>query len=154
MKKILLLALSGCGSICFGQSVTPEVISTAGTSFTDGTNSIEWTLGEPATSTLEPGTTIVTQGFHQPTIIVTTVENAVLISNVSVFPNPTYDFLNIQFNSTQKNTIIELYSFEGKLIEKYIVNGQSTTLNMATYSPGNYFIKINGTETHRIVKSH
>ena len=48
------------------QSVSPEVVASAGDYF-EGTNaSISWTLGEIATETYSNGTIILTQGFQQP----------------------------------------------------------------------------------------
>ncbi|MEL7163603.1 MAG: hypothetical protein AAFN92_22790 [Bacteroidota bacterium] len=66
MKNLpyLLLLLFTCGTLG-AQSVTPEVVAPAGTTFTNGTISLEWTLGEIMTETFT-GSVVLTQGFHQP----------------------------------------------------------------------------------------
>lgn len=48
------------------QSVSPEVISSAGDYYENGNVSLSWTLGEIATETYTNGNVILTQGFQQP----------------------------------------------------------------------------------------
>jgi len=62
------------------QSVSPEVVSSAGDYF-EGTNaSLSWTLGEIATETYSNGTNILTQGFQQPiTVTIAGIDLDVLV---------------------------------------------------------------------------
>lgn len=136
------------------QTLSPEVISTSGTSMSNGSATLDWTLGEPATATLDNPQNTITQGFHQPTIIVTAIADAKILKDVKVFPNPTVDIVQVQFTVNQKNTMVELYSLEGKLLEKHSVNSQALEINMITYPAGTYFLRINKSETHQLVKSH
>jgi hypothetical protein len=155
MKKILLLF---CALVAFNyataQTLSPEVITTSGTSMSNGTTTLDWTLGEPATATLDNSTNLLSQGFHQPSIVVTTIADAATLNDVKVFPNPTIDVVQIQFTSTQKNTLVEVYSVDGKLLEKHLVNSQALEINMSTYPAGTYLLKINKSETHKLLKSH
>ncbi len=155
MKKNLLFTFLflGC-KLLFSQSLSPEVISSSGTSMTDGTTTLEWTLGEPVTATLDNTQNILSEGFHQTNILVTNISNAAVVEGLIVFPNPTVNIVNIQFSSDQKNTIVELYSVEGKLLEKHAVNSRNLELNLSAYPAGSYFLRVNDTETHKLLKSH
>ena len=51
------------------QSVSPEVVASAGNYFEGTGVSLSWTLGELATETFSNGSIILTQGFQQPIII-------------------------------------------------------------------------------------
>lgn len=155
MKKILLLfCVLVVSSYATAQTLSPEVISTSGTSMSNGTTTLDWTLGEPATATLDNSSNMLSQGFHQPTIVVTAIADAAILNDVKVFPNPTIDVVQIQFTTNQKNTLVELYSLEGKLLEKHSVNSQTVEMNLSTYPAGTYFLRINNSDTHQLVKSH
>jgi hypothetical protein len=70
MKKlIMILATINCQlSIVnsFAQSISRNVISSAGGSLTDGNNIITYNIGETVISTLSTGSNTITQGFEQP----------------------------------------------------------------------------------------
>ncbi len=155
MKKIFfsLLILLGVGN-SYSQSLFPEVISSSGTSMTDGTTTLEWTLGEPVTATLDNSQNMLSQGFHQTNILVTNIPNAAVVEGLTVFPNPTVNMVNVQFSTDQKNTVVELYSVDGKLLEKHAVNSKSLELNLSSYPAGSYFLRVNNAETHKLLKSH
>jgi hypothetical protein len=155
MKKTLLLFfVSVVSSYATAQTLSPEVISTSGTSMSNGTTTLDWTLGEPATATLDNSSNMLSQGFHQPSIVVTAIADAATLNEVKVFPNPTIDVVQIQFITNQKNTLVELYSVDGKLLEKQSVNSQTAEMNMSAYPAGTYFLRINNSDTHQLVKSN
>ena len=69
MKTIIKLVL--CLSFCFSQaqSIERQVISSAGTTLSNGTVSLDFTVGELAVTTITNGTTTLNQGFGQPKVI-------------------------------------------------------------------------------------
>ncbi|MCD4683421.1 MAG: hypothetical protein K8R86_09085, partial [Bacteroidales bacterium] len=77
--KVLFIALL-IPAFMMAQSVSPEVVSSAGDYF-EGTNaSLSWTLGEIATETYSNGTNILTQGFQQPiTVTIAGIDLDVLV---------------------------------------------------------------------------
>ena len=139
------------------QTLTPQVLSTAGTSFVNGTNVLDWTLGEPATFTLNNGTNLLTQGFHQNDLLITQVENLDNSFGVTVFPNPTADFVQIQFDKATNNNVIELFSVEGKLLLSETKNATTISqIDMSKYSNGTYLLKIktvNNNKSYKIIKN-
>ncbi len=155
MKKIFITVLiCSCEMFAQAQTLTPTVISTAGTSFVNGTNVLDWTLGEPATFTLNNGTNLLTQGFHQNDLLITQVENLDNSFGVNVFPNPTADFVQIQFDKATDNNVIELFSVEGKLLLSETKNATTISqINMSNYANGTYLLKINKNKTYQIIKN-
>jgi hypothetical protein len=78
-----------------------------------------------------------------------------ILDNISVYPNPTRDILNIQSNSTTiKN--VEIYDIQGRRIIDIPADGQtSLNMNISSYKSGIYFVKINtvgGSVTRKIIK--
>lgn len=67
MKKIFQTTLILLIPLFLGaQSVSPEVISSAGDYFEGANASLSWTLGEIATETFSNGSVTLNQGFQQP----------------------------------------------------------------------------------------
>jgi len=66
MKNINLFLALLLPAFLIAQSVSPEVISSAGDYYEGANASLSWTLGEIATETYDNGTNILTQGFQQP----------------------------------------------------------------------------------------
>ena len=64
MKKILLVALL-ITTISYGQSIERQVIGSSGQTLSNGSTSIDFTVGELAVTTITDGATALTQGFHQ-----------------------------------------------------------------------------------------
>jgi hypothetical protein len=156
MKKILLLFSIVFTSTAIAQTISPVVISSAGTTFNDGTSQLDWTLGEPATATFSSGSNLLTQGFHQPNLMITSINN-IENTSVSVYPNPTLTFLNVQL-STFENTVIELYSIEGKLLATQLATNNNVQIDMTNYSAGNYLLRVNTakgkTSSYKISKTN
>lgn len=63
--KILFLVII-LPTFLMAQSVSPEVVSSAGDYYEGANASLSWTLGEISTETYDNGTNILTQGFQQP----------------------------------------------------------------------------------------
>ena len=67
MKNIKILFVAFLlPAFLMAQSVSPEVVSSAGDYYEGSNGSLSWTLGEIATETYSNGTNILTQGFQQP----------------------------------------------------------------------------------------
>ncbi len=66
---------------------------------------------------------------------------------LTAYPNPTSDFIWVNFYSEkQSNTIIELLNMEGKIVQRYIqgssIGNQSMKINTSELSSGLYFLKV------------
>jgi hypothetical protein len=110
MKSKLFLAcvfsaLAGLPTVR-GQSITPDVINSAGGSGTVGGNTYEWSVGEVMVSTFTSTSLVVTQGVLQPNLSSSSIPDAPSLSGINVFPNPAKSIVNIQFSAKDAGQLI------------------------------------------------
>lgn len=146
MKKILftLLPLAGA-AVVNGQSISPQVIASAGTHYAAGNAQLSWTVGEPVITTVSNGSNIITQGFHQTLLNATAVEEQTVAGiNVNVFPNPTQDMLNVNIINNLKDLQMELFDMNGKLLQAQKIGAAQGTVqvNMTEYARANYLLRV------------
>lgn len=71
------------------------------------------------------------------------------IENISIYPNPTNNKLNINWNSSNNLSnnewgIIELYNLQGKILNKEeIISGKTKTISIEHLQKGIYILKLN-----------
>jgi len=161
MKKYLILS---CIFFSFfvarSQSITPEVIATAGDYFVGSNATLSWTLGEVITETVSNGNYTLTQGFQQPHYNITSIPNDPNIKNdpigdINIYPNPVGDQLNVSFKDMkQDNIIITLFDMSGKILVNDIAENTTAIkqLNMSNVAKGNYIIRFT-TKDGKFLKS-
>lgn len=141
MKFLFSTFLILFSTLLRAQSLSPMVFSTAGTELSNGTNSFTWTLGELLTSSNN-----LSLGFQQVNVFVTSIEvekkNEL---SIGVFPNPTVDIIQLQFNKLVKNFIITIYSKDGKLVYSEKKSSESfCKINLSSFPNGTYSLKLSG----------
>ncbi len=136
-KNLLLVVLISLVTYC--KISAQEIVASAGESLQSSTTSVAFTLGELAISTETSGNIIITQGFHQSFSEIT---EALAVANeaiaVSVFPNPSSDFLNIISESDEELQYI-LYNLLGSKVASgaFVKNKQ---LNIEHYAKATYLL--------------
>ena len=141
MKKLLLILIA-LPMIGFGQVTSPSVISSSGGSYSNGNIIMDYTLGEIVVETHTNSTTILTQGFHQGVLEVST-EVVNIDIKTKVYPNPTTNFLIIELEKNV-NADILVYDINGKLVIKDRLNNeQQKQLDFGFLKQGNYLLHIN-----------
>lgn len=141
------------------QSISPEVIASAGEHFDNGTTQLSWTLGEVVIDTYDNGTNILTQGFHQTQLTVTSVEESLSDVRMNMYPNPTSEFLNIELGNNENDINLQLFDMSGKLVHKDVINAYDTkyVLPMQSVATGNYLVQMQSVDgkmntTHKVMK--
>jgi len=161
MKRVFTFTLSLLSFIAFSQQISPDVISSGGGNFENGDLSLSWTIGETVISTLESDY-ILTQGFHQDFFIITAVDEQEMENiSINIFPNPTQDFLNIEWKSnTSSNEIIniQLLDANGRILTERTFNSSSDVMkiNLQSFERAHYILRlINGRQikTFKIIKT-
>lgn len=156
MKKALLLFLSLLfGAWSYSQSLSPEVIATAGDHFTSSSAQLSWTLGEPVSETFYgEGTTILTQGFHQTNLMITALADFSADFKVSVYPNPTAEWLNVEAPDAPAAFGLELFDVTGKPLQFLPAEAQSErrTVDLSGLTPGMYLLRLR-TEDRKTIKT-
>lgn len=156
MKKALLLFLSVLfGTWSYSQSLSPEVIATAGDHFSTASAQLSWTLGEPVSETFYgEGTTILTQGFHQTNLMITALADFSADFKVSVYPNPTAEWLNVEAPDAPAAFGLELFDVTGKPLQFLPAEPQSErrTVDLSGLTPGMYLLRLR-TEDRKTIKT-
>lgn len=134
-----------------------EVIATQGDSYSIASANIEFTIGEVIINTGTDGTNDLTQGFHQTNWNFLGVEDYAPNYQVTIFPNPTEDVLNIK-TSTFENVTYSLYNAQGKLVNQNILSAEQTPIQVSQLAPGSYSLTLNNEtqnlKTFKLVKTH
>ena len=118
--NLYLLSLMLLGSLTLeSQTISSSVISIAGGyEKTPSGMSLSWTLGEPIVDPLRSGSIQLTQGFQQPDLKLSTAyEDPGFDASLSVYPNPTMDYLQME-TDFQQQIRYRLVDITGKLIDQ------------------------------------
>ena len=149
--KYLFALLFVSATFCLqAQSLTPEVQASSGDFYTGGGVTLSWTLGETVTETYSNPSNVITQGFQQPDVTVTKIEEANAGINVVVFPNPSAGQLNVELTSVASRKMqLELVDINGRLVhtqEAEVPAGvQTLTMNIASITAGHYVLRVKDT---------
>jgi hypothetical protein len=160
MKQSLLLWLSllyGIGG--YSQSVQSQVVGSAGDHFETNEAQMAFTIGEVVTETFGAGDLILTQGFHQTNLMVTSIEDLAAEFQLRVFPNPTVDLLSIDAQRSPESFSLELMDTAGRplLLQRSMLQGTTHQINLSNYPPGIYLLRLRtedrkNIQTFKIVK--
>lgn len=153
MKKKTLLVVLFVSSISLSAQ---EVISTQGDSYDNGTNTIDFTIGEPVIETVSDGTNDATQGFHQTNLTITNIEDLDVDFSVNIYPNPAADVINLTIEKYEKITY-QIYDMGGKLVDQSTLTSSTTSLNVSDYPKGTYLLTLIESDkkklkTYKIIK--
>ena len=128
------------------QSISPQVVATAGNYATNGGYSVSWTIGEPVIATATNSGTTLTQGFQQPTYNVLSITNGKIEGfEVNVYPNPATDFIVVDWTTDEKNMLyITLYDMTGKLIseQSFSAAEDKASVNMSNLASAQYLLEV------------
>lgn len=141
MKTQIIAFLFLLPALVFAQN-SQEIISSSG-GFGEGTNSsVSYTIGDIVTETSSDES--LTQGFQQPNISVTEIVEAPFKEiSVSVFPNPSVDFVNVKLSNSETEMIVELVDSKGAMIEIQLIpkDQAQTQFYLGDLSNGTYYLK-------------
>lgn len=129
-----------------GQSLSPEIISTAGESESSADIALSWTIGEVVTTTYSADDLILTQGFHQSEVVVVPIgEQTIEGLSLDVYPNPASQRLMIERQGSDKETmLLEIYNMEGVkvLTEKLMKGDKRKILNINDLPSATYILRM------------
>lgn len=137
MRKILVLLLSITSVFVFGQ----EVISSSGSSLSNDKYSIDFTIGEPIIQTVQTNSKMITQGYHQPTLVIIEAKQIDENFSASLFPNPATSFLNIELDAFEGVTF-KLQNVDGKILAQERIQQNVTSVNVKNLERGIYLLKL------------
>ena len=158
-----MLITAGCllgGSLCFAQSVSPQLLSSSGAHAETSSAQLSWSLGETVIATqLVPGSQL-TQGFHQTDLTVSSLGPPADVTTLTLYPNPVHDQLYLEAKGSNLPLHYQLFAADGRLLQSGSTNGPSRhAFDLSGYAPGSYFLWVRPGDEARhqsfqIIKSH
>ena len=136
IKIIFLLLIP---TILVGQTVSPSLISSAGTQVKIDEFRFQWSLGEVVSSQVTNQSLQLTLGFHQNLSESSSTSIEEENFELLVYPNPAHTFVVLDANP--------LGEFEYRLMDalgKIVLQGavsEKTSINLSTFPSGVYFIE-------------
>ena len=136
-----------------------QVLSASGGDATGSGGSVAYSVGQIVYTTSTGTTGSVAQGVEQAYEIYSVgIKETTLNISLSVFPNPTSDFLTLKVEDYNNETLsFDLLDEQGKLVLNEQITNQETQVAMSTLARGSYFINIVQTnkqiQTFKIIKN-
>lgn len=152
LKILLSVIIILMTHLAISQTVSPELVSSAGDSFNNTSYQLDWSIGECVTATHSAGAYVITQGFHQNTYIITSVEDLRADIEMLVYPNPTSDFINLKVESSKVESLqFTITDLSGKVLQNGKFANQTEQIYFSSYAVGTYLITIS--QNNQILKS-
>lgn len=133
----------------FTQQITPSVIAPAGDISKSGKMYLHWTLGESVIETISSKNHLITQGFHQPLIIVKKTHSVFTNGreniDIMIMPNP------VQFNckafiKRENNSLLhlEITDINGRKLYNTVSIAKMETIDLdfTSYTAGTYILTV------------
>ena len=160
-KRLKLSALLFLGLGLTGLQAQTSVNATGGNASGSG-GSASYSVGQLAYTTNTGTNGSVAQGIQQAfeISVVTGIEEAKdIFLNVSAYPNPTTDYLELKVENLQLSELsYKLYDISGKVYQNKEIGNSITKIEMQNLPQGIYFIKVIDTKnkefkTFKIIKN-
>ena len=156
----MLLAMLSVASFSYTQDLDHFVVGTDGGFAVNNKFSLSYTVGEIVTDLARDTVNNIdlTQGFHQSYISIVSVENHDFDVDISIFPNPAVDFLNVKISDINKANKLSMYDVSGKLLSQQQIYNNEFKISFSRVSTGNYILAFtkddNKIKTIKVQKSH
>lgn len=143
LKRILAVVIYGALAVSLTGNAQ-EVITPSAGYFEASSMSLNWTIGEIAVETYINDNIILTQGFNQANIVITSATEELLTDiSITVYPNPVKDIFTVKVETDHINQLrAEVYDLSGiKLISENIYQG-NTRIDIGNLPASEYILKI------------
>lgn len=160
--KLILAMMTVIPFVGLSQSITPQVVSSAGGEFFSDEAGLTWTLGESVSTTLMSDEHMITQGFQQTWLLITEVvdRTAFATMQVTVYPNPTAHMLHIRMDGQYPEMEALLSDMNGKEIkrQRLQVEYRTTSMDLSGLAMSTYLLRVSSLDeklqkTFRIIKT-
>ncbi len=135
-----------------------QVVANSGGNIQSGNVSLSWTLGEPLIKTISGSNYSLTQGFHQPNLIVTGLKETPSLSyEIDAYPNPVTTTLILHIENPKiGNMSFAIISNFGTIVKSGSITDRTTNIPVQELVPSIYFLRIydknKSVKTFKIVK--
>lgn len=139
--SILFICVMFCG---YSQTeILKSSISSGGAVTEVGNLKLIYSIGENTVQESEVGALQLSEGFINsvPVGVVLGTEDFLELTGVTVYPNPTVDYINLKFKAVSEYEIL-LFDVLGKQLTSYKTTSTYFQIDMNAFSNGVYFINI------------
>jgi hypothetical protein len=132
-------------------------IVASGGDATNSSGSISYSLGQVDYAAASNSTCAIYPGIQQPyEVFVSSVDASFVNINLDLFPNPSFDFLNIRLVEFREKLHFQLMDLNGRIISESKILELQSQINMQDLPSATYLLSIyeNGkaVKTFKIVK--
>jgi len=143
INQILLTCIFLLG-VVFAQAQT--TVTTSGGEALGSGGTVSYSVGQVACQTYSGTNGSVAEGVQQPyeiSVVAGVEVTSISLMNISAYPNPTTEFLKLKVESEKFERMnFQLYDMQGKLLQSQKLTGNETQINMSTYVPATYFVRV------------
>jgi hypothetical protein len=146
MKQLIFILLAS--TTCFSQTVSKQVIGTAGKTQSNSNLKLSWTTGEPVVGLMTAGGNQLGNGYYPALDLqALSVEDNVLDVQLRVYPNPTSQSLYVT-HPDMNSFGIQIVDLNGKQLYSGTIN-KDEPLDISNYTQGMYMVTIENTSTNK-----
>ena len=148
LQTILIFLILFTSSVLCAQRVDRNASTSVGKYCTAPQFSLSYSIGESVVFTGSSTSFVLTQGFEQNDLeVFTGIKNGNPEIQISSYPNPVYDRLNIYFKKEilSPRLTIEVYDLLGKrqdIVNTPVFLNHSCSIEFSSYKNGIYFINL------------
>lgn len=141
MKAFFMFILTSSFYLqCQSQQISSSVINCAGNSFSNSSSRLVFNIGEVVVTKIGNSSNSITQGFLQPNILASGVNEIETSYKFVVYPNPAYGDVKIESEDYKEPITIKLIDGMGReLYSGLLVNN---TLSLDPFQNGMYQLLI------------
>ena len=154
MKQLIFILLAS--TTCFSQTVSKQVIGTAGKTQSNSNFKVSWTTGEPVVGLMTAGGNQLGNGYYPAlNLQALSVEDNTMDVQLRVYPNPTSQSLYV--SHPELNSFgITIVDLNGKQLYQGTINKEEP-LDISNYTLGMYMVTVenaatNKKNTYKIIK--
>ena len=154
MKHLIIILL--VTTFGYSQSISKQVIGTAGSTQSNSDLKVSWTTGEPVVGLMTAGGNQLGNGYYPAMDLKTLkIEDNALDLQVKVYPNPTSQMLYVS-HPELNSFAIQILDLNGKQIYSGTIE-KNQPLDVSHYTQGMYLVTIENKEankknTYKIIK--
>ena len=144
MKHLIILLL--VSSIGYSQSISKQVIGSAGKTQSNPSLKVSWTVGEPIVGIMTAGGHQLSNGYYPAmNVKALKIEDNSLDLQIKIYPNPTSQLLCVS-HPELNSFAIQITDLNGKQMYSGTI-GKDHPLDVSHYTQGMYLVTIENKET-------
>lgn len=126
MKKQSIFLTLALPLAAAAQSLSPTVVASAGNHASAGNVQLCYTVGEVAVTTVSGGSSIITQGFHQPIEVTSGIAEGEIPGNIKVFPNPASHEVFVETELQSEQLTAAITDLQGRIVRELSIHQNGT----------------------------